>query len=394
MEALPPLPPKAKRKPAASKKAEPKGRALVPVRAPPRPRPVRGTRRKWIPLAFKLLIGVGVASAAVALQDRFPRLESRGASLPTSQTVQTAAQSLQVTPIAEIAAHHGAIAGMAYSDDGRWLVTTGADATLKVWDATYHTLIRTIELDDGNATALALDGSRAATGHADGKVVLWDLEHAVKLATIQRNEANIWAVVFVGDPNRVAVASHDWKVALWDTSQPAAPLHIFDGHQNAVQALAYAPREELLASGSADETVRLWDLRTLDLKRSYRGHRDFVTAVAFSHSGKILASGALDGRIRVWSALSSRRLRSLNGHTGRITDIAFAPAGNLLASASADGTVRLWDVKRGRTLIALTGHTGGATAVAFSPDGQHLASAGENGIVRVWALPPAQLAKD
>ena len=293
--------------------------------------------------------------------------------------MQVATSSIAVTPIAEIAAHHGAIAGMAYSDDGRWLVTVGADATLKVWDATYHTLIRTIELDDGNATALALSGTRAATGHADGKVVLWDLERAVKIATVQRNEANIWAVVFAGDPNHVAAASHDWKVALWDASQPSAPLHVFDGHQNAVQALAYDPREMLLASGSADETVRLWDLRTLGLKRSYRGHRDFVTAIAFSHSGKILASGALDGRIRVWSALSSRRLRSLNGHTGRITDIAFAPAGNLLASASEDGTVRLWDVKRGRTLRALTGHTGGATAVAFAPDGQHLASAGENG---------------
>lgn len=396
MEALPPLPPKVKKKPAA-KKAEPKKeRALVPVRKspPPRPRPVRGSRRSWIPLVFKLLIGVGVASAAVAMQDRFPRFESRGASVPSNQSTQRASSSAFVTPIAEIAAHHGAISGMGYSDNGRWLVTAGEDATLKVWDASYHTLIRTIELDDGRATALALHGRRAATGHADGKVVLWDLNRAEKLATLQRNEANIWAVVFAGDASRIAVASHDWKVALWDASQPAAPLHVFDGHENAVQALAYSPQLMALASGSADETVRLWDLRTLSLKRRYRGHRDFVTAVAFSHSGKLLASGALDGRIRIWSALSSRRLRSLRGHKGRVADVAFSPSGNLLASAGEDGTVRLWDLRRGRTVRALTGHTGGATAVAFAPDGQHLATAGENGQVRLWALPLAQLAKD
>jgi serine/threonine protein kinase len=393
MEALPPLPPKVKKKPAA-KKAQPKGRALVPVRnqPPARARAFRMTRRRWATLAFKLLIGVGVASAAVALSERMPKVEVRGASVPSSQS--TSSTTPLATPIADIAAHRGSISGMAYTDDGRWLVTVGADATLKIWDAAYHTLIRSIELDDGVATSLSLNGSRAATGHADGKVVLWDLEHATKIATVQRNEANIWAVAFTGDANKFATASHDWKVTLWDATAPSEPLHVFDGHANAVQALAFAPREMLLASGGADETVRLWDLQTLTLKRSYVGHRDFVTAVAFSRSGKLLASGALDGHIRLWSILSSRRLRSLNGHKGRISAIDFAPAGNLLASASDDGTVRLWDLRRGRTVRALTGHAGGATAVAFAPDGQHLASAAANGLVHLWALPLAQLAKD
>ncbi len=394
MEALPPLPAKAKKKPAAKKAQQPKGRALVPVRKPvPAPAPAfRMTKRRWASLAFKLLIGVGVASAAVAISDRMPNVEVHGASIPSSQT--TSSTTPLATPIADIAAHRGSISGMAYTEDGRWLVTVGADATLKIWDAAYHTLIRSIELDDGVATSLALNGSRAATGHADGKVVLWDLEHATKLATLQRNEANIWAVAFTGDGNKFATASHDWKVALWDATTPSAPLHVFDGHTNAVQALAFAPRSMLLASGGADETVRLWDLQTLTLKRSYTGHRDFITAIAFSNSGKLLASGALDGHIRLWSILSSRRLRSLNGHKGRISDIDFAPSGNLLASASDDGTVRLWDLRRGRTVRALTGHAGGATAVAFAPDGQHLASAAANGVVHLWALPLAQLAKD
>jgi serine/threonine protein kinase len=400
MAPLPPLPPpKPRKKPVPKKAVEPKkksSRALVPVRkSVPRPRPIRGSRRAWLPLAFKLLIGVGVASAAVAMQDRFPHLESRGAAVTSSQkAAETASTSAFTTPIAEITAHNGAIAGMAYTEDGRWLVTAGADATLKVWDAAYHTLVRTIELDDGRATALALNGTRAVTGHSNGRVVLWDLESATKIASVQRNEANIWAVVFTGDPNKFAAASHDWKVTLWDAGQPSAPLHVFDGHQNAVQALAYAPGEALLASGGADETVLLWNLKTLSLKRKYRGHRDFVTSIAFSHSGKLLASGALDGRIRIWSALSSRRLRSLNGHKGRVTDLAFSPRGNLLASSSEDGTVRLWDLHRGRTVRALTGHTGGATAVAFAPDGQHLASAGANGTVRLWSLPLDQLAKE
>jgi len=390
--------PKAKKKPkqASSKPAKaakpiPKGRALVEVRRPPRPRPVRGSRRRWASLVFKLLIGVGVASAAVAMQDRFPSYESRGASVPSSENSR---RSAVATPIAEIAAHSGAISGMAYSDDGRWIVTTGRDATLKIWDATYHTLIRTIELDDGRATALALLGSRALTGHATGKVVLWDLERADKIASVQRNDASVWAVVFTGGVDRFAVASHDWKIALWDAQQPDAPLHVFSEHENAVQALDYAPRRMLLASGSADKTVRLWNLKTLNMKRRYRGNRDFVTAVRFSPNGRMLAGGSLDGRIRVWSALSSRRLRYLIGHKGRIADIAFSPTGYELASASEDGTVRLWDLTKGVALRALPGHSGGATAVAFAPNGQQLASAGEDGTVRLWAVSHDKLAKE
>ncbi|MGZ5914083.1 MAG: protein kinase domain-containing protein [Hyphomicrobium sp.] len=374
----------------------PKNRALVEVKRPPRPRPVKGSRRAWIPIAFKLLIGVGVASAAVALQDRFPRFESRGEAVPLSQTqsLQTPGRPAVVTPIAEVEAHRGAVTGMVYSDDGRWIVTAGEDATLKVWDAAYHTLIRTIELDDGRATALALNGTRALTGHANGKVVLWDLERAAKVATVQRNEANIWAVAFTGDATRFATASHDWKVTLWDANQPSAPLHVFDGHEKAVKSLAYSPQTFLLASGSADKTVRLWDLQTLSLKRTLNGPRDFVTALAFSHNGRNLAAGSLDGRVDVWSIGYGRRLRSLTGHKGRVSDVAFSPSEDLLASASEDGTVRVWDVRRGRILRALSGHSGGATAVAFAPDGQHLASAGANGMMRFWAAPLAQLATE
>jgi WD40 repeat protein len=249
-------------------------------------------------------------------------------------------------------------------------------------------------LDDGPATSLALNGVRALTGHANGKVVLWDIDRAEKIATVQRNEANIWAVAFTGDPDRFAAASHDWKVTLWDARQTAAPLQVLDGHENSVQSLAYSPQRLLLASGSADKTVRVWNLDTLDLKRSYRGPRDFVTSVAFSPSGKLLAAGALDGRIQVWSVLSSRRMRALSGHRGRVADIAVSPSGDQLASAGEDGTVRLWDLQRGRILRALTGHVGGATAVVFSPDGQHLASAGVDGRVRLWAIPLGPLARE
>ena len=166
----PPPPPVLKKK-SQSKKPIPKERALVVVKTPARPRPrrLKGSRPSLLPLVFKLLVGVGVASAAVAMQDRFPQFESRGSAVTTGITtgttnpVQPQAQApVLVTPMAEIEAHRGSISGAAYTDDGRRIVTTGADGTMKVWDATYRNLVRTIELDDGPATSLALSGAARA----------------------------------------------------------------------------------------------------------------------------------------------------------------------------------------------------------------------------------------
>lgn len=347
---------------------------------PPAPRRIAGTGRSWRPLLFKLLVGVGVASGAVAMQDKLPRVESRGAATTSSQ------QDVEPILAGQFQGHPGGVTALAYSDDGRVLVTAGKDGTLKVWNASSSTLVRTIELDDGAAVSLALAGSRAVTGHVDGAVVIWDYDKAEKVAQFKRNDAEVWSVTFAGSPNRIAASSHDWKVTLWDAANPSTPVHVLDAHDNAAQAVAFfaSANGPMLATGGADKTVKLWNLDSMDQVRRYRGHRDFVTALAFSPNGRMLASAGLDGSIRLWSTASRGMYRSLNGHRGKIASLAFAPSGDRLVSAGEDGLVRIWDVRRGRTSRTLTGNGGGVTSAQFSPDGLRIASAGDDGVVRLW----------
>ncbi len=343
------------------------------------PRAIRlGGRPRWRGLAAKLALGLGIAAIAVSMQDRTPpKVESTGETTVLSQSGAT-------VPVGQLKGHRGTITNVAFTGDGRQIVTAAEDARMRVWNAATRATTTTIELDNGAASALAVEGRRAVTGHRDGSVVVWDIDSGQKVATFKRNGDGILAAAFMGDANKIAVTANDGVVVLWDVKAPTAPVSVLDGHDGAVPGLAFSVRGGHLASAGADKTIRLWSASGPTLTRVYKGHGEAIDALAMSADGRKMASASSDGQIRITSTQSSRTHFTMRVGIGRITGLAFSPDGELLASVGEDGIIRLWDVKRGRMLRSLQSHTGGLRAIVFSPDGRRVAAAGTDGLVRLW----------
>jgi WD40 repeat protein len=184
------------------------------------------------------------------------------------------------------------------------------------------------------------------------------------------------------DGQILATASADKTVRLWNFAT-RKQLRRLSGHTALVRAVAFSRDGKTLASASFDKTVRLWDVATGKQLRRLSGHTAELYAVAFSPDGKTIASGGEDSTARLWDRSTGQQLARLSGHSDEVWDVAFSPDGKTLAS-SGDHTVRLWDLSTRKPLARLNGHTGWVMAVAFSPSGKTLASAGADKTVRLW----------
>lgn len=195
-------------------------------------------------------------------------------------------------------------------------------------------------------------------------------------------EAAINAVAISPNDALLASGSDDKNVYLWDIKTEAL-VATLAGHSQAVKSVVFSPDGTILASCSDDRTIKLWNIKECQEISTFKGHSSYVKSLSFSPDGKILASGSWDKTIRLWNLKTGFLEATLTGHNLQITAITFSPCGQFLASTSCDRTVRLWNLSSGLSSI-LRGHDWAVSAVAFSPDSKMLATGSEDNKVILW----------
>lgn len=297
----------------------------------------------------------------------------------------------------ELTGHQHPVTRVAYSRDGRWLVSGDTAGTVRVWNTTTATTEKVLRAATAAVSALYVrpDGTRLAVAGYDpeerypGQVRLWDLTSGEEVFRLPGQAA----AAFSPDGRRLAVASagsvaQPSRVQIWDAPPTRELVHFHpggivvfgvafspDGHQLAV--VNVTPKDHGTVTLFDSETRR--ELGTLTLPSAY------ITKVAFFPDGRRIATAHQDGTAAVWDAERRQVLVPLKAHGDWIVRIACSPDGLTLATGSHDRFVKLWDAATGAPRAAWEAHGGKRVFdLAYSPDGQRLATAGGDAAVRVW----------
>ena len=226
------------------------------------------------------------------------------------------------------------------------------------------------------AVAFSLDGRWLASGGAN-EILVWGVGANEPSYTLTGHTGKIQDLAFRSNGDLVS-ASVDGTVRLWDV-QAQQEVRAFEGHVGQVTSVDFDPDGRRIVSGSRDRTLKMWEADSSELLATFEGHTDVVWSVAFSPDGSMIVSGSEDGTVRLWDASDGSQLHSLNGHTQGVLSVAFHPDGNRVASGARDGTVRLWSIDPADPGAAIEEPELFATfdrqvmSVLFNPNGRILA---------------------
>lgn len=258
-----------------------------------------------------------------------------------------------------------------------------------------HSLAPTIIVNNKNKNKW-LVGAAVASLVGLGGYGIWQLsyqdapkviayENLSEVKTLHGHESQVNSLAISPDGQILASSSADKTIRIWNKST-SKEIRVIKGHDSYVNSLAISPDGNTLISGSADKTIKILNISTGQEIRRLKGHSNPINSVAISFDWQTLASGSADKTIKIWDISTGKAIRTLQGHTQPVNSVAISPDGQTLASASADKTIKIWDISTGKAIRTLQGHSQPVNSVAISPDGQILASASADKTVKIWDL--------
>ncbi|MEH2323580.1 MAG: serine/threonine-protein kinase [Nostoc sp.] len=294
----------------------------------------------------------------------------------------------------------GSVNALAISPDGYTLASGSDDKTIKLWDLNTQKILGSLSGHSHAVKSVAFspDGQILASASDDKTIKLWQIETLKEICTLLGHSHAVKSVAFSPDGQILASASWDKTIKLWDV-KTGKEICTITGHQLQVNSVAFSPQGQILASASYDRTIRLWQIPALEsfpteiqnrpcysLLSTLSGHAWAVLTVAFSPDGRILATGSDDNTIKLWEVNSGQLICTLVGHSWSVVAVAFTADGETLLSASCDKTVKLWRVSTAEEIMTLSGHVDSVSAVAVSQVRQLIASGSKDKTIKLWQL--------
>jgi WD40 repeat protein len=274
---------------------------------------------------------------------------------------------------------------VAFSPDGRSVLTGSHDGSAYIWDAASGQILREFKGhgDAVSSVAFSPDGCSVLTGSYDGSARFWDAASGQMQQECIGHGDEVSSVAFSPDGRSAITGSWDKTACLWATASGKLQRE-FIGHGNSVTSVAFSPDNCSVLTGSRDKTAHLWDAASGKLQREFKGHVKAVTSVAFSPDGRSVLTGSDDKTARLWDTASGQMQGKFKGHRGIVSSVTFSSDGQSVLTGSYDATACLWNLASGQVQREFNGHRGSVTSVAFSIDGRRVLTGSYDGAARSW----------
>ncbi|RZM75412.1 AAA-like domain-containing protein [Leptolyngbya iicbica] len=329
--------------------------------------------------------------AAMQAQTRLNQLSQAPASLATQVEADLRRASFQVVERNRFGTDAGIVLGTAVNAEGR-IASAHLSGAIALWHPDGR-LIQVLTGHEGEVMDVAFspDGKILISTGRDGTVRWWTAD-GTPIKTVNAHQNRGMAVDVSPDWQWIASASEDQTVKLW--SRDGQLQQTFRGHDDFVWDVAFSPDSQTLASASWDNTLKLWSMNGQRLQTfanrqvSEKGENRLVS-VTFSPNGQTIATGDWYGDV-IWWQRDGTWLRTQSEHDNAVISLAFSPDGQTLASSSWDDTIKFWNTE-GNLIKTLAGHATGTWEVQFAGDNQRLISGGGDSLLRLWQLQPESL---
>ncbi len=311
-------------------------------------------------------------------------IKDRSEKLPDIEKLKL---SKNLKEIKTLKSHKDAVNDLAFSKDGRYLVSVSSDKTVKIWDVKRKKLIKTLEGHGDIITSVDIskDKKFIATGSWDGSINLWDFETGELLTTIEGPFSYINDVAFSPTDRLLAAAGIDKKIFIFDY-ELGELVNEIKAHDDAINSIAFSPDGKYLVSASSDRTVKIWDIYDNILVKTLAAHNDIAKSVSYSRNGKYLASGGWDNTINIWETTKWLIYKKLQSPALFVNYVDFSRDSRFLASAHWDNSVHIWDVRTGKDIKSAKTFRSYVTVVKFSPTERIIAAGSNDSDIKLFSL--------
>lgn len=315
-------------------------------------------------------------------------------ALEAISTTQTAPaedalrRSLLASSVVTTLMHDQPIFAVAFSPDGRKLISSAQREQIRIWDANSYQALGNLTGHYDTAVKLAYDptGNQIASAHYDGTVLLWNAHTGLISHILHGHSKPAWAVDFSSDGLYLASGNGDGKAIIWDalSGRSVQTLSVTSG----VRGVAFNHDGKLLATVSQDGVAQVWELSTGSVVFS-KTHANALYGVAFRSTDDLLAVAGQDQRVTLWQVGAPQKpvAQLSNSHSNSVFSVDFSADGKRLLSADADGIAIIWDVSDLATIFELKrlqGHQDKILSAVFDRDGLRVATASYDQSVKLW----------